>query len=103
MLEVLQKQIKEKGLEQVAKELGISKTTVYLVLQGKYKGSNKNIEGKIQKIYGSPNGVQCPILGDISPSQCAEIYSKAEFVGKYVSNPEKMRLYRECKRCKIRK
>jgi len=101
MLEILQKQIKEKGLEQVAKELGISKTTVYLVLQGKYKGSVKNIEEKVKKIYGS-NGIQCPVLGEISPAQCAEIYRQAEFVGKYVSNPEKLILYRECRRCKIR-
>jgi len=70
MLEILQKEIKEKGIEQLVKELGISKTTVYLVLHGKYKVSTAKIEEKIK-------------------NQCADIYAKSEFVGKYVSNPEK--------------
>lgn len=101
MLEILQSQVKEKGIEQVAKELGLSKTTVYLVLHNKYKGSTAKIEEKIKKIYGQ-NFIQCPVLGEISPGQCADIHAKAEFVGKYVSNPEKLRLYRECRQCKIR-
>ena len=101
MLEILQKQIEEKGLEQVAKELGISKSTIYLVLSGKYKGSTKNIEERVKKIYGS-DGIQCPVLGKISPGECAEFYKQALTIGKYVSNPGKLKLYKECKRCKIR-
>lgn len=102
MKEILLREINKKGIEKVAYELGVSRSTVYLVVNGKYKGSTKNIEEKVKKIYGNEQ-IKCPILGEILPSKCAELYNLAQQVGKYVSNPEKLRLYRECVKCKIRK
>lgn len=101
MREILEEKIKIKGKKQVAYELGVSQSTVILYLQGKYPAPEK-VEERIKKIYGT-QGIDCPIVGLITPGECARNYELAKKVGKMVSNPEKLRLYRECLRCRIRK
>lgn len=101
MKEFLNEMIRTKGKKQVAYELGVSLSTLVLYLHGKYP-SHKKIEERIKKIYG-PEGIHCPILGLISPAECARAYELARKVGILVSNPQKLRLYKECLKCKIRK
>lgn len=101
MKEILLEEIKNKGKKQVAYELGISQSTLTLYLQGKYP-STERLEERIKKIYSNKK-INCPLLGNISPGQCAANYELANKVGKMVSNPEKIRLYKACIKCNIRK
>lgn len=101
MREILEEKIKNKGKKQVAYELGISLSTLILYLQGKYPAPEK-VEERIKKIYGS-QGIHCPILEFITPGECARNFELAKKVGNMVSNPEKLRLYRSCIKCGIRK
>lgn len=101
MRETLEEKIRIKGKKQVAYELGVSLSTLILYLQGKYPAPEK-VEERIKKIYGN-GGINCPVLGIVVPAECARNYELAKKVGKMVSNPEKLRLYRECLKCRIRK
>jgi hypothetical protein len=102
-IETLEKQVQAKGLRQVAKELGISKTTVSLVVKGKYQASTKKVQNRVAAIYGNKGQVNCPFLDIIGPDRCADNWEKARRIGGFVSNPEKLRLYRECLKCEVRR
>jgi hypothetical protein len=101
-LDILKKEIEGKGVGQVAKELGIGFSTVQLVIRDQYPASTDNIEKKVMKIYGG-RGIHCPVLGDITPDKCAEKWGLAKRIGYKAGNPENIRLYHECLKCKIRK
>jgi hypothetical protein len=102
-LDLLKKEVVGKGLKQVAKELGISKSTVSLVVKGKYQANTKNIQDRITAIFGNDGEINCPVLERISPNRCAETREKAKRIGSMVSNPETLRLYKTCIKCTIRR
>lgn len=94
----LREAVEARGAAEVARELGISKTTISLVLSGKYGAATDRIEEKVEKIYG-PNGVICPILGQIEPGRCAGVRERAKHIGMKAGNPETLRLYKTCFKC----
>ncbi len=102
-IEILRKEVKAKGPKQVAQELGISRTTVDLVLQGKYRADTKKIEERIKAIYGRNGKILCPVLGEITPLRCAESWNRAKKIGMIVSNPHNLKLYKTCLKCSIRR
>lgn len=102
-IKVLRREVSAKGPKQVAKELGVSRSTVDLVCQGKYQASTKRIEERVCAIYGHNGGVSCPILGEITPNTCAEKWSLAKKIGMKAGNPETLRLYKSCMKCAVRK
>lgn len=102
-LEILRKEVSQKGAKQVARELGISRSAVDLVSQGKYKASTSKIEERVRAIYGQNGGVACPVLGEIAPSACAEKWNRAKKIGMRAGNPETLRLYKACLQCAIRR
>jgi hypothetical protein len=102
-IEILRKEAKAKGAKQVAKELGISRSSVDLVCQGKYQASTEKIQGRIKAVYGKNGVILCPVLDEISPNQCAETWSRAKNIGMRVGNPETLKLYKTCLNCLIRK
>ncbi len=102
-IEILRKEVEAKGAKQVAKELGVSRTTVDLVCQGKYPADTKRVESKIAAIYGQNGEVVCPVLGAISPNKCAEIWLKAGKIGIRAGNPETVKLYKTCLKCALRR
>jgi len=101
-LEILKKEVNMKGPKQVAKELGLSRTAVDLVCQGKYPAGTEKIEKRIASIYGQDGNVACPILGLITPNRCVETWQRAVNIGMKVGNPETLRLYKQCLQCAIR-
>lgn len=101
-IEILKKEVAEKGPVQVAKELGMSRPTVDLVCQGKYGASTKRVEERVRRIYGVDGSVTCPILGAITPMQCVETWRRARSIGNKAGNPETLRLYRTCMSCQVR-
>lgn len=102
-LDILRKEVAAKGPRQVAVELGISRSAVDLVCQGKYAASTQKIEERVQRIYGNNGGIQCPVLGEITPNICAGKWNLAKKIGMMAGNPETLRLYKTCMRCSVRR
>jgi hypothetical protein len=102
-IEILRKEVAARGPKQVAKELGISRSTVDLVCQGKYQAATDAVEDRVKSIYGTDGHVCCSVLGDISPNTCAEKWNLAKKIGMMAGNPETLRLYKTCLNCSVRK
>ncbi len=98
---LLHRHISMKSRSQVSVELGISPTTISLVLGDKYGASTAAIEKKIDSIYGADGKVNCPILGRITPKECVEKYQRAQKI-KSAGNPATIRLYMACRKCDFR-
>lgn len=101
-INVLRQEVALKGPKQVATELGMSRSTVDLVTQGKYPAQTRRIEEKVSKIYGGNGTIECPVLGKITPNKCADAWRKAGTIGSKAGNPETLRLYRACLKCRVR-
>lgn len=101
-IELLKKEIKIKGASRVACELGVSKSTISLVCNGKYPAGMGKIEERIRKIYSNNGMIECPVLGPVSPADCAENWQRAKAIGNRASNPQTIKLYHQCRRCGIR-
>lgn len=102
-IEILKRQVDQKGPRQVAKELGVSRSTIDLVCQDKYQASTDKIIERVKSIYGNNGHVLCPVLGEISPNLCAEKWTLAKKIGMRAGNPDTLRLYKTCLNCGIRK
>ena len=102
-IDLLRKEVEHKTPKQVAKELGVSRSTVDLVCQEKYKAGTKKIEKKVIAIYGNNGNIHCPVLGVINPAKCADYWNKAKKIGMKAGNPETLRLYKTCENCVIRR
>lgn len=103
-IDILRREVQAKGPKQVAKELGVSRSAVDMVCQGKYRASTARIEQRVRKIYGNDNGwIACPILGSISPNTCSEKWNLAKKIGMRAGNPETLKLYKTCIHCSIRR
>lgn len=78
---------------QVAENLGVSRTTVSLVVDGKYPAKTDRIAAKVIELYGR---VTCPHLGvEISLSEC-----KTYHTGQVpTSSPRAMKHWRACQTC----
>ena len=101
-LEILHTQVQAKSQSQVARELGVSRSTVSLCLSGKYGGGTGNIERRVLNIYRHAGLVTCPILGQITPEDCADNHSQAKKIGKSAGNPTTLKLRLACLDCEIR-
>lgn len=103
-IDILRKEVEAKGPKQVAKELGISRSSVDLVLSGKYAASTRKVEDRVKRIYGNlGGGIDCEVLGAISPNTCSEKWNLAKKIGMRAGNPETLRLYKQCLKCVVRK
>lgn len=102
-LEILRKEVAERGFNQVAKELGLARSTIHMICSGKYKANTKKVEERVGAIYGLTGKVLCPVLDQITPDRCAETRLKAKMIGGLASNPETIRLYKTCLKCTVRR
>ncbi len=100
-IETLKREIKTKGIKQVASELGVSVSSINLLVTEKYPGNLENMLRRIKKIYGN-GGINCPVLGKITPTKCGEKWNLAKKIGMKAGNPETLRLYRMCLNCSLR-
>lgn len=97
-MEILKTMTAARGQSAVAKEMGVSATTLSLVLAEKYPAATDNIERRVMEIYGDNGVVNCPMLGEIEPSRCAETWQRAQKI-KSPGNPATIRLYAACRKC----
>jgi hypothetical protein len=101
-LEILRREVDSRGATQVARELGVSTTTISLVINNRYGASTDNIQKRIQLIYGAGGHINCQALGEITPAQCVETWERASKVGLQCGNPATMRLHLACRKCDLR-
>ena len=73
-IEILRKEVAAKGSKQAAHELGVSRTTVDLVLHGKYPASTRRVEKRISAIYG--------VNGKVSPRNTPAIAARTMAIAK---------------------
>ncbi|OHX21215.1 helix-turn-helix domain-containing protein [Chromobacterium sphagni] len=95
-LPLLRAEVERTSIGQAAKLLGYSRTTVSLVLAGKYPGQTERVAGAVLNTLGR---VACPYLGrDLTPDECkAQSTSQAP-----THNPLKLAHWRACQRCQNR-
>lgn len=98
---LLERHVEMKRRKQVLVELDISSTTLSLVLGDKYGASTDAIEKRILNIYGADGKVNCPVLGQIDPAQCAANFKRAATKMR-AGNPATIRLYLACRKCDFR-
>jgi hypothetical protein len=77
---------------EVAKDLGVSRTAVSLLLLGKYPGKTDRMAARILERYSS---VECPHTGkSVMPDHCRK------FTGQVPSSsPAALRQWRACRAC----
>lgn len=103
-ISLLRQQVAAKGQAAVARELGISKTAVSQILNGKYQASTEHVESRVMRLYGNRGALVCPHREEeISPAECAETYNRAATVGlRATGNPDTMRQHHACRHCPVR-
>lgn len=74
-IEILQREIKQKSMGKVAKELGMSKSTVSLVSREAYPNPNK-VLAKVKEVYG---GYAQEIIG-VSVGSVSELEEVAQLL-----------------------
>lgn len=98
---ILQRHAEMKGRSAVARELGVSPSTISLILSDKYPASTAHIEKRVVSMYGNSGKVNCPQLGEIDPSKCADNWERAHKI-RSAGNPATIRLYIACRKCDLR-
>lgn len=87
---------KGRSITAIANDLGYARTSLSLVLAGKYIGSPKRICKKIVEVFGQ---VDCPYLEQvIRPEQCVGLSERDA----PTHNPSEMKHWRACQRCSKR-
>jgi len=92
-LNLLTNAVKNSSKAQVAISIGVSRTTISLVMNGKYPASTDKIEALVMATYSR---VDCPHLGESIPiTECKRHCSE----NAPTSSPRAMRLWRACQTC----
>lgn len=85
------------NITQVAARLKVSRTTISLVLAGKYPANTDRIAARVLDVYGR---VDCPFLGsEIVQAECRAQRSSAV----PTSSPRAMQFWRVCQGCETGK
>lgn len=89
---LLEQAVNESSLAEVARKLGVSRTAVSLVFNGKYPGNPQRMATRIEAHYGRS---VCPYSGyRVSRAECLELAGKIP-----TSSPAAMRQWRACQKC----
>ncbi|STQ75507.1 transcriptional regulator [Grimontia hollisae] len=91
-LDVLKEQVESTSLSSVANAMGVSKTMISQVINGKYPGNLERVQGLVESMYMG-HTVECPVLGEIPKHKCAA-HQAATHVG---SSPQAIRLWKACR------
>ena len=98
-LEVLSRAVKASNHTKVAKRLQVSRTSVSLLLAGKYVGSTDRMKGRVEAVLGGGE-VECPHLkAALSAHDCLGWQRRPQ----PTSAPEDLRHWLACRTCPIGK
>ena len=89
----LQAEVANSSRQAVADKLGYSRTTISLVMSGKYPGKTDEVASRVAERLG---GFACPYDGQtITPEQCRKSAKEAA----PTHNPSKMAKWSACQNC----
>lgn len=91
-LELLQREVARSSRQKVADQLGVSRTTVSLVLAGKYGAATDAVAQRVVNAFGH---IDCPVMGQILPQQCEAYHTRPA----PLNNPVAMQHFRICQSC----
>lgn len=95
-LAMLREAVNATSQTDVAKLLDVSRTTVSLVLSGKYPGKTDRVAARVLKTFGQ---VQCTHTGQlISLTVCVSFANRRA----PINNPMELRHWRTCRNCPLR-
>lgn len=90
--ELLHKAVKATNCAEVARELGVSRTAVSLLINGKYAGDTRRMAERILNRFGR---TLCPCTGRrMSVAECRQTAATMP-----TSSPGALRLWRACQQC----
>lgn len=93
-LALLRNRVSEIGIGATARELGVSRTSVSMLVSGRYPG---NTEHMAARIIGRYTRNACPHDGaSVSPADCARYAEKVP-----TSSPAALRRWRACQTCEF--
>lgn len=93
-LDVLDKRCRASSQAQVARDLGLSASTINQVTKGTYKADTARIEQLVRGKYMAET-VRCPVIGLIGRDDCARNQRHKGIA----TNPNRARLARTCPTC----
>jgi len=94
-LNMLKQAVERSNKTAVALELGVSRTTISLVVDGKYPAKTDKIEALVLSTYGR---VMCPFTcSEISLAECKKHHTSAV----PTSSPRAMKHWRTCQGCQF--
>ncbi len=82
------------SLANVGRKIGYGKSTISLVLAGKYAGNLNKVRAAVEKKLIA-SSVMCPVMGKISTEQCTANQSRPLMTASSSST----RLFKACKNC----
>lgn len=78
----------------VARRLGVARSSLSLVINGRYPGGTSKMEKRILEILGQP----CPVYGE---ARNLETCATRRGTPMPTSNPYALRQWRECQQCNL--
>lgn len=79
----------------IGRRMGYSRTTVSLILDGKYLGQLDKVKSAFERLILEPRWY-CPrIAGEIDQTHCTRLRQEQA----PLHNPQKMRLWQQCQNC----
>jgi transcriptional regulator with XRE-family HTH domain len=91
-LDELRRQINATSLTAVSKAMGVSKTTISQLANGKYGADTAKMQVLVESVYMG-HTVTCPVLGEIPKHKCMA-HQNTKHVG---SQPNAIRLWKACR------
>lgn len=93
-MKLLNEKVAELGQAEVARRLEVSAAAISQMMSGKYQAAPDNILKRVIEIFGGLS-VECPVLGTIPLSRCAQERKKGYIGG----NGLEVRRFKACPDC----
>lgn len=92
---LLQQEVTASGCAAVARKLGVSRTSVSLLVAGKYRGSTTRMARRVSAVLAPERMVACPHTGgELTITECAGISVRMP-----TSGPAALRHWKACRDC----
>ena len=99
---ILRERVGQSSKSRVARELGVSPSTVTQVMKGTYGADTAKFGRRVMAVYGGGGTVACPVQGEITPIACADTFRRARAIGLNVGNAATFRQHSMCLKCPVR-
>lgn len=94
-LDILRRQVAEKGSRRVAEEIGYAASSVRLAVNGKYTANTAKLAAKVLEVYRSE--ITCPFSGERRRKNMCALARKLDKAPD--DNPQLHRYWQTCRAC----